>query len=147
MTRAADGHEELGAGRGSRAVGGRMDASLNVLGQPLVPCSRDPLTGWFRDGCCNTDAQDRGSHTVCAQVTHDFLLCLAEQGNDLITPAPQHGFPGLRPGDAWCVCAASWRAAAESGRGCPVHLESTHAAALRAVPLELLMQHAVAEEA
>lgn len=123
-----------------------MDASLNVLGQPLKPCSQRPLTGWFRDGCCNTDAHDRGSHTVCAQVTTDFLLCLAEHGNDLITPMAAHGFPGLREGDCWCVCAASWRAAAEAGRACPVFLEATHAAALRVVPLDLLLQHAVAEE-
>jgi uncharacterized protein (DUF2237 family) len=124
-----------------------MENPLNVLGLPIRPCSHDPLTGWFRDGCCNTDAHDRGSHTVCAVVTQDFLLALAEAGNDLISPMPQHGFPGLKPGDQWCVCAASWRRAAEEGRGCPVHLEGTHAAALRVVPLELLMQHALAEEA
>jgi hypothetical protein len=119
-----------------------MDASLNVLGTPLKSCSHDPLTGWFRDGCCNTDDRDRGSHTVCARVTEDFLLHLQEAGNDLITPGPQYGFPGLKPGDQWCVCAASWRRAAEAGKGCPVDLEATHAAALRIVPLELLMAHA-----
>ena len=119
-----------------------MDASINVLGTPLKPCSHAPLTGWFRDGSCNTDASDRGSHTVAAVVTDDFLACLAEHGNDLATPAPQHGFPGLAPGDRWCVCAASWRAAYEQGRACPVDLESTHASALRIVPLEMLMEHA-----
>ena len=119
-----------------------MLASLNVLGTPLKPCSHAPLTGWFRDGCCNTDASDRGSHTVCAHVTDAFLEALRQQGNDLITPAPEHGFPGLRAGDSWCVCAGSWRRAAERGQGCPVDLESTHAAALQLVPLELLMAHA-----
>lgn len=123
-----------------------MDAPLNVLGTPLKACSHDPKTGWYRDGCCNTDANDRGSHTVCAEVTEDFLAFLQQQGNDLITPMPQHGFPGLKDGDCWCVCAGSWREAALAGVGCPVHLESTHAKALRSVPLELLMQHGVAEE-
>ena len=119
------------------------DESLNVLDGPLKPCSFEPLTGWFRDGCCNTDEQDRGSHTVAAIVTADFLLCLAEHGNDLMTPAPLHGFRGLVPGDRWCVCAASWYAAYEQGRACPVDLEATHAAALEVVPLEALMAHAV----
>ena len=119
-----------------------MDAPLNVLGTPLSSCSHDPLTGWFRDGCCNTDSQDRGSHTVCARVTEDFLQALAERGNDLVTPAPMYGFPGLKPGDRWCVCAASWYMAYREGRACPVDLQATHAAALRAVPLEALMEHA-----
>lgn len=124
-----------------------MRASINVLGTPLKPCSSHPLTGWFRDGCCNTDDDDRGSHTVCAQVTDPFLDFLAMKGNDLITPVPQYGFPGLQEGNQWCVCAASWRLAAEAGHGCPVDLESTHASALEVVPLELLMQHAVGPEA
>ena len=119
-----------------------MDAPLNVLGTPLASCSHDPLTGWYRDGCCNTDSQDRGSHTVCARVTEDFLAALASRGNDLVTPAPQHGFPGLEPGDRWCVCAGSWYAAYQQGRACPVDLQATHAAALRVVPLEALMEHA-----
>lgn len=119
----------------------------NVLGGPLRACSHDPLTGWFRDGCCNTSASDRGSHTVCALVTHEFLRFLRAAGNDLITPAPQHGFPGLTPGDQWCVCAASWRAAAEEGVGCPVHLEGTHEKALEVVSIELLLEHAVAATA
>lgn len=123
-----------------------MDPSLNVLGGPLKPCSLEPRTGWFRDGCCNTDPSDRGSHTVCAQVTLEFLEHLRVRGNDLVTPVPQHGFPGLQPGDCWCVCAASWRDAHLAGKGCPVHLESTHQRALKVVPLEELMLHAVAEE-
>lgn len=117
-----------------------MEASLNVLGTPLKSCSHAPKTGWFRDGCCNTDAADRGSHTVCAVLTVDFLICLAEHGNDLMTPAPQHGFPGLKAGDSWCVCAASWNSAYEQGRACPIDLESTHAAALRIVPIERLLE-------
>ena len=124
-----------------------MDLSVNVLGTPLKSCSTQPLTGWFRDGCCNTDATDRGKHTVCAQVTSDFLTCLAEHGNDLITPVRQHGFPGLQPGDQWCVCAASWLDAWRQGRACPVDLEATHAATLSVVPLEALMEHAMAPEA
>ena len=124
-----------------------MDVSLNVLGGPLQSCSREPLTGWFRDGCCNTDPTDRGSHTVCAQVTPEFLQFLVQTGNDLVTPAPEHGFPGLNPGDCWCVCAASWLQAHEAGLACPVYLERTHAKALRVVPLEMLMGYAVAPEA
>jgi uncharacterized protein (DUF2237 family) len=120
-----------------------MDDAINVLGGPLVPCSTDPLTGWMRDGCCNTDDADRGSHTVCAQVTREFLEYLAARGNDLVTPAPEHGFPGLVEGDCWCVCAASWRQAALAGKGCPVFLERTHVRALRTVPIEDLMRHAI----
>ena len=119
-----------------------MKASLNVLGHPLESCSKDPLTGWFRDGCCNTDNRDRGSHTVCAVVTEEFLEQLRQDGNDLITPHPEHGFPGLKPGDGWCVCAASWYRAYQVGVACPVKLESTHAAALRIVPLKALAEHA-----
>ena len=123
-----------------------MKAPINVLGGPLHQCSTKPLTGWFRDGCCNTDASDRGSHTVCAQVTQEFLEFIRERGNDLITPVPRAGFPGLKTGDQWCVCAASWRQAHLEGKGCPVMLESTHAAALQIVPLEEMMVHAIAEE-
>jgi uncharacterized protein (DUF2237 family) len=119
----------------------------NVLGTPLATCSRDPLTGWFRDGCCNTDASDRGSHTVCATVTEAFLNFLRADGNDLITPRPEHRFRGLRPGDGWCVCAASWRRAAEAGVACPVDLEATHEAALEIVPLDLLLPYAKGAEA
>jgi uncharacterized protein (DUF2237 family) len=123
-----------------------MEPSRNVIGTPLKPCSFDPLTGWFRDGCCNTEPNDRGSHTVAAVVTDDFLECLREHGNDLVTPAPQYGFRGLQEGDRWCVCAASWYAAYQEGRACPVDLEATHAAALQVVPLDALMEFAVADE-
>ena len=118
-----------------------MKASLSVLGRPLESCSQDPLTGWYRDGCCNTDDRDHGSHTVCAQVTTEFLEFLRSDGNDLITPHPQHGFPGLKDGDSWCVCAASWLRAYENGVACPVKLKSTHAAALTIVPLKVLAEH------
>ncbi len=124
-----------------------MEPSFNVLGTPLRPCSLAPMTGWFRDGCCNTDARDVGSHTVCARVTQDFLAFLRAKGNDLVTPAPQHGFPGLKDGDQWCVCAASWREAFEAGKACPVVLESTHAKALEVVALDALLTHAIAAEA
>ena len=120
-----------------------MHASINVLGTPLVSCSHAPLTGWYRDGCCNTDDRDRGSHTVCCQVTSEFLEFLSLRGNDLVTPAPEFGFPGLKAGDQWCVCAGSWREAYAHGKACPVFLESTHARALQIVPLEELMAHAV----
>ncbi len=125
----------------------RMKASLNVLGTPLQSCSIEPMTGWFRDGCCNTDDRDRGSHTVCATVSRAFLDFLRDKGNDLVTPHPEYDFPGLKPGDSWCVCAASWRQAHEAGVGCPVKLEATHAAALKIVPLAMLMEHAIAAEA
>jgi len=124
-----------------------MIAPLNVLGTPIKSCSTSPLTGWFRDGCCNTDENDRGSHTICCRVTTPFLEYLAERGNDLMTPAPQHGFPGLKDGDQWCVCAASWRSAYAAGVAAPVVLESTHARALSIVPLEELMAHSLGEEA
>ena len=124
-----------------------MEPPINVLGGPLQACSHDPKTGWYRDGCCNTDSNDHGSHTVCARVTTEFLEFIAERGNDLITPAPEYGFPGLKEGDQWCVCASSWRQAHAMGKGCQVVLESTHATALRIVPIEELMAHAIAIEA
>lgn len=124
-----------------------MKPSLNVMGGPLVPCSHSPATGWYRDGCCNTDDSDLGSHTICVTVTKEFLEYLQVNGNDLITPYPQHNFPGLRSGDSWCVCALSWRDAVKSGLQAPVKLESTHIAALDIVRLEDLMVHAVAHEA
>ena len=123
-----------------------MKRSLNVIGTPLKSCSTDPLTGWYRDGCCNTDEHDFGSHTVCARVTIEFLEYLQSRGNDLITPAPQYGFDGLKAGDQWCVCAASWRAAHQAGCACPVDLESTHQAALKIIPLEELMLYAIGED-
>ena len=120
-----------------------MHPSINVHGKPLESCSNAPLTGWYRDGCCNTDESDRGSHTVCCRVTQEFLEFLRDEGNDLITPVPQHGFRGLTPGDQWCVCAPSWARAFEAGRACPVVLESTHQGALTFVPLDALLAHAV----
>jgi uncharacterized protein (DUF2237 family) len=117
-----------------------MKATINVLGTPLMTCCLEPKTGWYRDGSCNTDDDDLGSHTVCARVTQEFLEFLQMMGNDLMTP--QHGFPGLREGDQWCVCASSWRQAFQAGKACEVLLESTHAAALEIVPLEELMVHA-----
>ena len=119
-----------------------MEASINVLGTPLKLCSHEPKTGWFRDGCCNTEPGDRGSHTVCCQVTDAFLNFLQHRGNDLITPMPQFGFQGLKEGDCWCVCAGSWYEAFLVGTACPVYLESTHARALSSVPLEALMANA-----
>lgn len=116
-----------------------MHTPRNVLGGPLVACSLDPVTGWYRDGCCNTDDNDHGNHTVCANLTLEFLLQLRAQGNDLMTPAPQHGFKGLKPGDSWCVCAGSWRQAFKLGKACPVNLEATHERALEVVPLEELL--------
>jgi hypothetical protein len=121
-----------------------MMAPLNVLGTPLQSCSQDPLTGWYRDGCCNTDET---GHTVCAQVTDDFLGFLQIVGNDLVTPHPNFGFPGLNEGDQWCVCAASWYQAFKAGKACPLMLEATHARALEAVPLEALLQHALVAQA
>ena len=124
-----------------------MLRSLNVLGTPLHPCSHTPLTGWFRDGGCNTDTNDRGLHTVCAQVTQPFLEFLAERGNNLIDAVPEAGFKGLRPGDQWCIVATSWYQAYQAGMACPVMLESTHQATLQRVPIDALMAHAVATEA
>ena len=118
----------------------------NVLGQPLQSCGRDPMTGFYRDGCCNTGPDDRGVHTVCCIVTAEFLATSRRLGNDLSTPMPQYGFPGLKPGDRWCVCAARWLEALEHGAPCPVVLEATHENTLRLVPFEQLIQHAVIPE-
>ena len=115
----------------------------NVLGGPLAPCSHDPLTGFYRDGCCNTSAEDYGSHTVCAQMTEAFLAFSQSRGNDLSTPNPGYGFPGLKPGDRWCLCAARWREAAEAGVAPPVILESTHERALEVIALADLEYHAL----
>ncbi len=112
--------------------------ALNVLGTPLVPCSYDPLTGFFRDGCCNTDAQDHGSHLVCARVSAEFLQFSLDCGNDLSTPRPEYRFAGLRPGDRWCLCALRWLQAYEAGVAPPVVLESTHIQALKYLTLEQL---------
>ena len=116
--------------------------SLNVLGTPLVPCSYDPLTGYFRDGCCETDESDTGSHLVCARVTQAFLDFSLARGNDLITPRPQWRFSGLRAGDRWCLCVNRWKEALDAGVAPPVVLESTHQNATRLVALEVLRAHA-----
>lgn len=115
----------------------------NVLGGPLETCGTEPMTGWFRDGCCNTDPGDVGSHTICASVSKEFLDHQAGIGNNLGTPAPQFGFPGLKPGDRWCVTAANWLRAHMDGVAAPVVLASTHELATEIVPLEILKQYAV----
>ena len=116
--------------------------ALNVLGTELVPCSYDPLTGWYRDGCCHTDEHDHGSHVICCRVTVEFLNQQFEAGNDLITPRPEYRFKGLKPGDRWCVCALRWKQAHEAGCAPPVGLESAHRLALDFVPLPWLQAHA-----
>ena len=116
---------------------------LNVLGAELHACSFDPLTGFYRDGCCRTDANDRGSHVICARVTADFLAFSMTRGNDLITPRPEYRFAGLKPGDRWCLCALRWKEALEAGVAPPVHLEATHQKALDYVSLEDLKAHAL----
>ena len=120
-----------------------MSDGKNVLGGELETCSTEPLTGFFRDGCCNTGPEDRGVHTVCVRVTEEFLAFTRSRGNDLSTPVPAARFPGLTPGDRWCLCAARWKEAADAGMAPPVVLEATHEATLRIVPLELLREHAI----
>ncbi|MGI8759793.1 MAG: DUF2237 family protein [Jatrophihabitantaceae bacterium] len=120
-----------------------MDESLNVLGGVLEPCGTDPLTGFFRDGCCNTGPEDVGNHTVCVVATREFLEHQRRVGNDLSTPVPEYRFPGLRPGDRWCVVAVRWLQAQQDGVAAPVVLAATHARVLEDVPLELLRHHAV----
>jgi len=115
----------------------------NVLGGELEPCGIDPMTGFYRDGSCNTGSEDRGSHTVCAVMTQEFLEHQLSIGNDLATPMPQYRFPGLVPGDRWCVIASNWVRAHHDGVAAPVVLASTHQLALEIVPLEVLSQHAV----
>jgi uncharacterized protein (DUF2237 family) len=118
--------------------------SRNVLGGPLKACSTDPLTGFFRNGRCDTCAGDAGCHTVCVELTAEFLAASQEVGNDLSTPRPEYDFPGLKPGDRWCVCASRWLEVLEQGVPAPVILSATHERTLEFVPLELLQQHATA---
>ncbi|MCC6208747.1 MAG: DUF2237 domain-containing protein [Gammaproteobacteria bacterium] len=118
------------------------EESVNVFGEPLESCSENPMTGFFRDGCCNTSVQDAGSHTVCIAVTREFLEYSRFRGNDLSTPMPQHGFPGLQPGDLWCLCAARWLEAYQQGMAPKVYLKRTHRRALEIAPLELLRKYA-----
>ena len=115
----------------------------NVFGEPLELCSEKPLTGWFRDGCCNTDEGDRGAHTVCAKVTDEFLQWLKSDGNDLITPHPEFGFPGLKDGDCWCVCAGSYVRAVEAGVACKLYLSRTNIRTLELIPIEKLKPFAL----
>lgn len=115
----------------------------NVLGEPLQTCSESPLTGFYRDGCCNTGPDDLGVHSVCVQVTQAFLDFSRTSGNDLTTPMPEFGFPGLQPGDRWCLCAARWKEALEAGAAPRVVLTATHEATLVYVSLEDLKQHAI----
>lgn len=117
--------------------------SRNVFGEPLEPCSTDPLTGFYRDGCCHTGPEDRGSHTICAVVTAEFLEHQQSIGNDLSTPMPEYRFPGLVPGDRWCVTAGNWLRAYADGAAAYVVLASTHERALEIVPLDALQEHAV----
>ena len=117
--------------------------ALNVLGTPLVPCSYDPLTGYYRDGCCSTDEHDHGSHVICAKVTKEFLAFSRQKGNDLNTPVPEYRFAGLKPGDRWCLCALRWKQAFDAGVAPHVVLESTHAKALEFVTLAQLQAHAL----
>jgi uncharacterized protein (DUF2237 family) len=117
--------------------------ALNVFGRPLASCSVDPMTGWFRDGCCHTDPQDRGLHVVCIVVTADFLTFSRSRGNDLSTPRPEMQFPGLKPGDRWCLCALRWLEALQAGMAPDVVLESTHLNVLGIVGLDELKAYAV----
>ena len=117
-------------------------SALNVLGGELESCSVSPLTGWFRDGCCNTDERDQGLHTVCAVLTAEFLDFSKSVGNDLSTPRPEYGFPGLNPGESWCLCAGRWEEARLAGCAPKVKLAATHAATLAVVRLEDLSAYA-----
>lgn len=126
-----------------RGRGGSPPPARNVLGGVLLPCSVAPLTGFLRDGCCNTGPQDFGLHVVCAEMTAEFLAFSRAAGNDLSTPRPEYGFAGLRPGDRWCLCAARWEEARQAGVAPQVLLEATHEAALLVVRLEDLRAHAL----
>lgn len=119
--------------------------TLNVLGSALVPCSYDPLTGFFRDGFCKTDSQDAGSHVICAKVTQEFLDYSGSVGNDLSTPRPEYRFAGLKAGDRWCLCALRWKQAHQAGLAPPVIMESTHARALDFVEMEALLACALSK--
>src|SRR5215470_14699329 len=121
-----------------------LSAQRNVYGEPLKGCSERPLTGFFRTGCCHTGPDDLGLHTVCVEVTAEFLAFSRAAGNDLSTPRPEYDFPGLKPGDRWCVCAARWLECLEAGAAAPVALTATHQRTLEVVPLEILQQHATA---
>jgi hypothetical protein len=115
----------------------------NVLGEKLEECSVDPITGWFRDGCCNTNNSDHGVHTVCARVTTKFLEWAKTAGNDLITPHPEFNFPGLKDGDSWCICAGTYAQSIDTGNACKIFLKRTNYKTLEIIPLERLKQYAI----
>jgi len=121
-----------------------MDEDVNVAGGRLLPCSTDPLTGFYRNGCCSTGPEDLGSHTVCVVVTAEFLEFSKAVGNDLSTPQPEYGFAGLAPGDRWCLCASRWLEAHNAGHAPEIVLGATHERALEVIPIELLTSRAVA---
>ena len=120
-----------------------MEKSLNVFGEALAPCSQQPLTGFYRDGCCNTSATDAGQHTVCVQVTTEFLHYSRFRGNDLSTAKPEFGFPGLKPGDRWCLCAQRWLEAYQQGMAPRLYLRATHQRALELIPMAILKAYAI----
>lgn len=121
----------------------QIDESINVVGEPLKPCSIDPITGFYRDGCCNTGPDDKGRHTVCIEVTEDFLEFSKMRGNDLSTPRPEFGFVGLNPGDRWCLCADRWAEADAYGKAPYVVLQSTHINTLEIIPFAILRAKAL----
>src|SRR6056297_3428799 len=134
----------LSLGRTERQRRGfRLMGAKNVLGTELEVCGTDPMTGFYRDGCCNTGAEDGGLHVVCTEVTEEFLRFSQSRGNDLLTPNPMFRFPGLKPGDRWCLCAARWKEAYDAGMAPPVVWEATHMSTLAFASLEGLQEHAV----
>ena len=120
-----------------------INNSLNVYKKPLKICGTNPVTGAYRDGCCNTDVNDNGLHTVCAKVNSDFLEWCKSAGNDLVTPHPEFGFPGLKDGDNWCICASWFARAVEAGKDCKIYLKKTNEKTLKIIPLEILKKHAI----
>jgi uncharacterized protein (DUF2237 family) len=120
-----------------------MSSARNVLGKPLQVCCESPLTGFYRNGRCDTGIEDVGLHIICARMTPEFLAFSRRRGNDLSTPVPEFGFPGVKPGDCWCLCAARWKEALDAGVAPPVNLEATHISALEFVSLDELQAHAV----
>ena len=120
-----------------------MSKQKNVLGEDLESCSTEPMTGWFRDGCCNTDKNDHGLHTVCVKVNDDFLKWCKEAGNDLITPHPEFNFPGLKEGDSWCVCAGTFAQSIDAGTACKIYIKKTNLKTLEIIPLEKLKKYAI----
>ena len=120
-----------------------MSKQKNVLGEDLESCSTEPMTGWFRDGCCNTNEEDVGLHTVCVKVSDEFLQWCKQAGNDLITPHPELDFPGLKDGDNWCICAGTFAQSIDAGTACKVYLKKTNLKTLEIIPLEKLKKYAI----